>query len=163
LIEKDEAIHGRSPNAKTFVLISDGQAWSGAVARSLRLAAARGIPVSVVGVGTTTGGYIPAMPPADPGAPTVVSAIPAALARASLGAMAAGGGGEYFELDRDSDREIATRIIDAPRRRAGSRGVEEIADDLYWPCLAAAAGLVAVGLLALRDRAELWLQLATTA
>src|SRR5438552_7434384 len=33
LIEKDEEIYGKNPNAKTFVLISDGQAWSGTVSR----------------------------------------------------------------------------------------------------------------------------------
>ena len=163
LIEKDEALHGRSPNAKTFVLISDGQAWSGAVARSLGLAASRHIPVSVVGVGTTAGGYIPATAPTDPNAPAAASAIRASLDRGSLAAIAAAGSGEYFELDRESDREIATRIIDATRRRAGSRGLEEIAEDLYWRCLAAAAVLVAAGLIALRDRAELWMQLAATA
>ena len=45
LIEKDEELYGKSPNAKAFVLISDGQAWSGEVARSLQmLAAATGSP-----------------------------------------------------------------------------------------------------------------------
>ena len=36
LIEKDTEIHGKSPNAKAFVLITDGQAWSGEVARALK-------------------------------------------------------------------------------------------------------------------------------
>ena len=40
LIEKDEEIHGPSSNAKAFVLISDGQAWSGEVEKSIRLARA---------------------------------------------------------------------------------------------------------------------------
>src|SRR5207253_2155589 len=35
LIEKDEELHGKSKNAKAFVLVSDGQAWSGDVERSL--------------------------------------------------------------------------------------------------------------------------------
>ena len=35
LIDKDEEIHGKSPNAKAFVLISDGQSWSGEVEKSL--------------------------------------------------------------------------------------------------------------------------------
>src|SRR5437867_2531959 len=29
LIEKDQELYGKSPNAKAFVLVSDGQAWSG--------------------------------------------------------------------------------------------------------------------------------------
>ncbi len=50
--------------------------------------------------------------------------------------IAAAGGGEYLELDREGDREIANRIIDATRRRAGSRGLEVTNEELYWRCLA---------------------------
>ena len=39
LLEKDEEIKGKSANAKAFILISDGQAWSGEVAKSLPLVA----------------------------------------------------------------------------------------------------------------------------
>ena len=59
LIEKDQELYGKSPNAKTFVLVTDGQAWSGEVARSLKLARSNDVPVYVVGVGTTIGGFIP--------------------------------------------------------------------------------------------------------
>ena len=48
-----------SRNPQAFVLISDGQAWSGSVATSMALAQERGIPLFVVGVGTTAGGVIP--------------------------------------------------------------------------------------------------------
>ena len=41
LIEKDEELYGKSPNAKAFVLVSDGQAWSGEVARALRVSRSR--------------------------------------------------------------------------------------------------------------------------
>jgi Ca-activated chloride channel homolog len=163
LVEKDEELHGRSPNAKTFVLVSDGQAWSGAVARSLRVAVARNIPLYVVGVGTTTGGPIPVPATIKQDAETAPGPIRASLDRASLATIASAGNGEYFELDRESDREIATRIIDATRRRAGSRGVEETAEDLYWRFLLAAAAFVLVGIVFLRERAELWLQLAGAA
>ena len=65
LIEKDQEVYGKSPNAKAFVLISDGQAWSGEVEKSLKLARSKDFPVFVVGVGTTSGGMIPeaARPP----------------------------------------------------------------------------------------------------
>src|SRR5213592_1129417 len=63
LIEKDQELYCKSPNAKAFVLFTDGQAWTGEVARSLRVARARDIPVFVVGVGTTSGGRIPEPPP----------------------------------------------------------------------------------------------------
>ena len=59
LIEKDTEIYGKSPNAKAFVLVTDGQAWSGEVARSLKIARTNDVPVWVVGVGTSVGGFIP--------------------------------------------------------------------------------------------------------
>src|SRR5215831_3822006 len=68
LIERDEELYGKNPNAKAFVLISDGQAWSGEVARALRQSRAKDTPVYVVGVGTTIGGIIPE-PPRKPTVP----------------------------------------------------------------------------------------------
>ena len=53
LIEKDTELYGKSPNAKAFVLVTDGQAWSGEVARALKIARTNDVPVYVVGVGTT--------------------------------------------------------------------------------------------------------------
>src|SRR6266550_6236919 len=115
LIEKDTELYGKSPNAKTFVLITDGQAWSGEVARSLKLARTNDVPVWVVGVGTTVGGFIPEpeRKPNDtsPREPPLRSS----LDRSSLSKIASAGGGEYLELDREGDREIANRIIDGAR------------------------------------------------
>ena len=65
-----------------------------------------------------------------------------------------------MELDREGDREIANRIIDAARRRAGSRGLEASNEELYWRFLLAAAVLMVAGLLFLQERVELWLQAA---
>src|SRR5881227_1086253 len=114
LIERDQELYGKSPNAKAFVLVTDGQAWSGEVARSLRLARERQVPVYVVGVGTTNGGWIPEAPqPAPiPGRAAVTPPpqqpkIRSSLDRNSLAMIAAAGGGEYMELDREGDREIA--------------------------------------------------------
>ena len=59
LIEKDTELYGKSPNAKAFVLVTDGQAWSGEVARALKTARTNDVPVWVVGVGTTVGAFIP--------------------------------------------------------------------------------------------------------
>ena len=96
---------------------------------------------------------------------TPVSAPPeppirSSLDSASLAMIANAGGGQYFELDREGDREIANTIIDASRRRAGSRGLQEEAEELYWRCLVAAAAVLAVGVLFLQERVELWLQTA---
>jgi Ca-activated chloride channel family protein len=160
LIEKDQELYGPSPNAKAFVLVTDGQAWTGEVARSLRVARGRDIPVFVVGVGTTSGGRIPEPPPNPRDKTPPQPAIHSSLDRASLSMIANTGGGEYLELDREGDREIANRIIDAARRRSGSRGVQVENEELYWRCLLAAAIFIGVGLLFLQERTELWLQAA---
>ena len=59
LVDTDQEMYGPSKNAKTFVIMSDGQVWSGDVQRALALAVQRGIMVDVIGVGTSTGGMIP--------------------------------------------------------------------------------------------------------
>jgi Ca-activated chloride channel family protein len=161
LIEKDEELNGRSPNAKVFVLVSDGQAWSGEVARAMALARNRNVPIFVVGVGTTSGGLIPnPRSPSQQGTPAptqAVALIHSTLDRESLSAIAAAGGGQYLELGRESDREIANRIINAARRRAGSAGIETAERELYWQLLFAAAALLAVGVVFMQERSELWL------
>jgi hypothetical protein len=158
LLDKDEEIQGKSPNAKAFILISDGQAWSGEVAKSLQLVQARGIPVHVVGVGTTAGGIIH-----DPKRDATQAAIRSTLDRSSLSTIATAGGGRYFELGREPDREIASAIIDLTRRRAGGQGVQESFNDRYREFLMGAAGLLILGILFLRDQATLGLQLAAGA
>jgi Ca-activated chloride channel family protein len=167
LIEKDEEIRKaaastvklpENSNAKAFVLVSDGQAWSGEVATSLALAQGRGIPLSVVGVGTTAGGIIPD-PKRDANQPLVRSV----LNRTELTRIATAGGGRYYELDRDTDREIANQIIDQTRRRAGTTGIQEGTKDLYWNFLLAAGVFLAIGVLFLRDRVALALQLGAAA
>jgi len=163
LIEKDTEIYGKSPNAKAFVLVTDGQAWSGEVARSLKLARTNDVPVWVVGVGTTLGAFIPEPERRPNDTSPREPPIRSSLDRPSLSLIANAGGGEYLELDREGDREIANRIIDATRRRAGSRGLEVANEELYWRCLLAAAGFMAIGLLFLQERIELWLQAAGAA
>jgi Ca-activated chloride channel homolog len=155
IIEKDEQIRGKSQNAKLFVLISDGQSWSGTVQESIAGARARGVPVFVVGVGSDIGGEIP-----DPKR-TELDATPpiySKLDRASLRAIANAGGGQYFELDRESDLDLANRLIDAARRRAASTQTEPVLQDVYWQFLAAAAICALAACFFLRDRTELWIE-----
>ena len=164
LMEKDEELRktagldktktGITTNAKAFVLISDGQAWSGEVAKSLVLAQERGVPLNVVGVGTTAGGIIP-----DPTRTPDSPALRSVLNRNELRRVATAGGGRYFELDAQTDREIANTIIDATRRRAGTLGIQEGTQELYWNFLLAAGVFLAIGVLFLRDRVALALQL----
>jgi hypothetical protein len=167
LIEKDEQLHGRSPNSPAFVLISDGQAWSGELQRSLQLARARDIPVFVVGVGTSYGGYIPESTDPDgfslarPGGE--MSRVFSTLDRRSLLDIARAGGGQYFDLDRDRDRVIASTVIDAARKRGQPRAVEEQLTELYWHCLVAAGWFVLLSAVWWRQPGELWLQALGTA
>ncbi len=159
LIERDEEIHGKNPNAKVFVMVSDGESWSGEVEKSLKKAAQRNIPLFVVGVGTLGGGAMPAFKDKngkvviDPEAPLI-----SRLDRASLQRIATAGGGQYFELERDGDRRIANAIIDAGKRLSPVLDAETHAEDLYWRFISLAAVFPFVGLLFLRDRWELWLQ-----
>jgi Ca-activated chloride channel family protein len=157
LLEKDREIHGPSPNAKLFVLISDGEAWSGEVARSIEKATQAHVPLYVIGAGTLSGGMLPVVRNED----DIEEAPPgrSRLDRPSLQRIAAAGGGRYFELDRDPDREIANTIIDAGRRQAPVRTEEGKVEELYWRLLAAAMALAVFGVIFLRDRAELLLQL----
>jgi hypothetical protein len=159
LLEKDRELHGPSPNGKLFVLLSDGESWSGEVARSIERATRERVPLFVIGVGTLAGGDLPA---------TVIDGVEepspgrSRLDRASLQRIAAAGGGQYFELDRDPDREIANAIIDAGRRQAPVTTEQGTTEELYWRFLAAALALAALGSVFVRDRTELWLQLAAT-
>jgi Ca-activated chloride channel homolog len=137
LIDKDEELRGPTKNARAFVLISDGQAWSGEVEQSLALARKRKIPVYVIGVGTTAGGVIPEPQRASTDAP-----VASRLDRNSLAAIATAGGGRYFELDRERDADIANAIVAATRRQAAESGVAEGTEELYPQCLLVAAGLL---------------------
>jgi hypothetical protein len=160
LIEKDEELFGRSRNAKAFVILSDGQAWSGDVDAALEAARARRVHVYVVGVGTVTGGIIPE-PVADDGLrPPGVHR--SALDRRSLQAIARAGGGDYFEIGREPDRDVAFRIIAAVRRRAPLTAEEDRREALYWRCLFGAAMCLGAGTVLLKRGAELWWQAAAT-
>ena len=151
LLEKDEEIKGKSANAKVFILISDGQAWSGEVAKSLQLVQARGIPVHVVGVGTTAGGIIP-----DPKRDATQAAV-RSIARSVVAARPSPrpAAGATSSSAASPIATIANAIIDLTRRRAGGQGVQETFNDRYREFLMGAAGLVVLGILFLRDQATL--------
>jgi hypothetical protein len=159
LLEKDQELHGASPNGKLFVMLSDGESWSGEVARAIERAVREHVPLHVIGVGTLAGGDLPeteidGVKEPSPGK--------SRLDRASLQRIAAAGGGQYFELDRDPDRDIANAIIDTGRRQAPVTTEEGTVEELYWRFLAAGLALAALGSVFLRDRTELWMQLAAT-
>jgi hypothetical protein len=161
LVEKDQELFGKIKNPKGFVVITDGQAWSGDVAISVLAARQRKIPVNVVGVGSIGGGMIPEAPRADGTTPPAT--IHAVLDRASLQQIAGAGGGEYFEIGHEPDRDVAFRIIDSVKRRAVASleaQAEESREELYWQFLFAAGLVLCLGTFVLKERAELWWQAA---
>lgn len=156
LIETNEKLFGKTTNPKAFVVVSDGQAWSGRVATALAAARNADVAVHVVGVGTTAGGFIPE----TEGRGGRLSRTRAVLDRNSLRDIARAGGGEYFELGRESDRDIASRIISAVRRKAPATPREERDQEIYWRFLLAAALVLCAGTLVLGQRTELCWQAA---
>jgi Ca-activated chloride channel family protein len=156
LVDTDEALLGRSPNSRAFVVVSDGQAWSGRIERALRVARERGIPVHVVGVGTLSGGRIP-QPKSYPGQPPQ-PVIRSVLDRKSLREIAWAGGGEYFEIGHEPDPEIAFRLISSVRKHAAAVDAQPSHEPLYWQFLVGAAAALGAGTLLLRMKTELWWQ-----
>ena len=160
VVETDEEMYGPSGNAKTFVIVSDGQVWSGYVQRALTEAVHRGIRVDVIGVGTSNGGTIP-IPRGEDGKPLPgFEVIRSVIDRTSLREMARAGGGEYYEFDTAADSQIAARIVQNATRRSSNQQADESFDELYWYLLAAAAVCLGLGLLFVRQRVQLALQLA---
>jgi hypothetical protein len=161
LVEKDAELFGKSKNPKGFVVITDGQDWSGTVATALADARRRKIPVNVVGVGTVGGGMIPEPPRADGTTPP--ASVHAILDRDNLRQIAAAGGGEYFEMGHEPDRDVAFEIIESVRRRAVTSlesTAEESREELYWQFLFFAGVLLCLGTFVLKERTELWWQAA---
>jgi hypothetical protein len=87
--------------------------------------------------------------------PPVIRAV---LDRDSLRDIARAGRGEYFELGREPDSDIAAKIITSVKRRAKVTQVVESPDDLYWQFLLAAALILCLGTFLLREATELWWQ-----
>jgi hypothetical protein len=161
ILDKDQELHGVSPNAQVFLLLSDGEAWSGEVARSIDRARDANVPIFVVGVGTLAGDWLPVIPQ-PPGEEPVPHAI-SRLNRASLQRIADSGGGQYFELDRDPDRDIANAVVDAGRRLAPPRAAEPTVVEFYPRFLTAGVALAALATIFMRSRVEAWLQFAMAA
>ena len=163
LIETDQEMYGPSKNAKTLVIISDGQVWSGDVQRALAQAVNQGIMVDVIGVGTSIGGMIP-LPHAENGK-VLAGFVPisSSIDRISLMTMAREGNGEYFELGTGSDQQIAARIIQSAARRSGNERLDQTFDELYWYALVSAAAFLGLGLLFLKQRVQLGFTVASAA
>jgi hypothetical protein len=158
VVAKDEELFGRNRNLKAFVVISDGQAWSGNVKNALAVARQRHIPVYVVGVGTVAGDFIPE-PKGEDGR-TPPPKIRAVLDRQSLQEIARAGRGEYFEIGREPDRDLAFELVAHLRRGASNSNPEKRLEETYWRFLLAAAVFIGMGTALLTKRAELLWQAA---
>src|SRR5262249_20145781 len=113
MAQKDEELHGKSQNARVFVVVSDGELWSAAVDRALQTTREREIPVFVVGVGTLGGGRMPEFRSRElADVPIATGDIPqtSRLDRDGLERIASAGRGQYFELGRETDQQIANTI-----------------------------------------------------
>lgn len=162
LIEKNEELFGRSNNARAFVLISDGQAWSGELDTALAQARARNVTIYVVGVGTVTGGLIPE-PRGDDGL-IPDSKIRSTLDRTTLRDIARRGGGQYFELGAEPDQDTAFAILAAARQHATGTQSEERVEPLYWYALFAGVLCACLaGALAARPVERRWLLVGSVA
>lgn len=165
LLVKDQEFYGPSKNPRAFVLISDGQAWSGKMEAIFRIVK-NVAPVYVIGVGTTVGGVIP-----DPVSPVPTSyyydefgnqvegsapsinpekskPVYSSIDRSSLRNIASATGGEYFELDTEPDSQIALKIINKvsnSRPRIENVQKEKIFQELYWYCLLGASFFLGLG------------------
>ncbi len=157
MMEKDEELYGRRPSAKAFVVVSDGQDWSGDVNKSIELARNRGIRIYVVGVGTTAGGLVPVLPPQP--YTRFLPPIHSVLDRQSLRDIAEAGGGNYYELGMESDQAVALRILTDVQRTASGTRREETFADLYWGLLVAAVSFLFLGTVLIKERTPLWWQL----
>ncbi|MEP7117178.1 MAG: vWA domain-containing protein [Acidobacteriota bacterium] len=161
ILDKDQERHGVSPNARLFILVSDGEAWSGEVARAIDRARQANVPIFVVGVGSLAGNWLPEVhvPITEEPAPHAISR----LNRGSLQRIAESARGQYFELDREQDRDIANHIVDAGRRLAPPRASQAASVEFYPRFLMAGVALAALSTIFARLRAEAALQCAVSA
>lgn len=152
LVDKDKKLYGKSGNPQGMVVISDGLAWDGDASRAIQDARDRHIPIYVVGVGTTRGGYIPDSGKYSPDHVPIESQADTGLDRTSLKRIAEAGGGQYFEIGKESDDNIADQIISSLKRggmRHATADMEEHYEDIYWFFLLAAGICFVAGLLTL--------------
>ena len=159
LLEKDREIHGPSPNAKLFVLISDGESWSGEVARAIQKANEANVPLFVIGAGTLSGGMLPAVRERGRQGRSVAGTVAArsrvAAAHCRRGRRAAISSSIAIPIATSPTRS-STPAGAGPRpksRRAKSKSC-------IWRFLAAAVAVAAIGAIFLRERAELVMHVA---
>jgi hypothetical protein len=165
LVVKDDEYYGKNPNPKAFILLSDGDQFSGETLPAIAEARQLRIPVHVIGVGTTAGGLIPLpKPPEEPSkdnmryyaewerkrAGVPKERIHSPIDRDSLRRIAALGGGRYFELDMEPDAVIASKIINDVRKLGRSPGGQKVFGDIYWWFLLVSAFFFGLGVISRR-------------
>ena len=156
LIEKDEELRGKSPNAKQFVLLTDGQAFSGVVEDALKLTRAARRPDLRRRRRLAAGWRHPGSEACgQPGAAHHQVRAGSYLAELRLrrGAEAGTSSSTAMATSRLQTR-LSTRRAAGPSPRRRNRPCSPV----YWQFLFAAACLAVAAVLFLRDRSELWIQ-----
>jgi len=164
LLAKDQEFYGPSKNPRAFVLISDGQAWSGKMEVIFKIVK-NVAPVYVVGIGTTVGGFIPDVDPVPASYyydefgdridvpapipdPEESKPVHSSINRSSLRNIASTTGGDYFELDTEPDSQIALKIINKvtnSRPKVENTQKEKVFQELYWYCLLGVSVFLGLG------------------
>lgn len=162
ILAKDAGLYGKRGNSQAFIIISDGQVWSGKIEALFKKLRSIG-PTYVIGVGTTVGGVIPKpntvtkyyydeegneVEYKSPQSPEGFPAIHSSIDRQSLRKIAITGGGEYFELGTESDANIAAKIIHDVQKKINQNKKKEIWEDWYWYFLVGVAFFLGLGIYA---------------
>ena len=105
LLEKDKELHGASLNGKLFVMLSDGESWSGEVARAIERAVREHVPLHVIGVGTLAGGDLPE---------TTIDGVDGAVTGNSRGSIARRCSASPPPAAASTSSSIAIRIATSP-------------------------------------------------
>jgi hypothetical protein len=154
VVETDQEMYGRSKNARTFVVISDGQVWSGNVLRAITAAAQRNVSVDVIGVGTSNGGSFRCRAMTKAWCWRASSRSGRFWIANRFARSRAAGNGEYFEnrtlQPTSRSRRASFRTPRADRATNRSRSVGRALLVSAGRC----AGCVGVGLLFVKQRVQ---------
>ncbi len=156
--ESDLALRRRSGGARILILLTDGENLEGDAVAAAREAAADGVRIYTVGVGTAAGAPIPL--PAALGGGFVKddtgAVVTSRLDEPTLKAIAAAGGGFYVPLGAQAEglEAIARTVIDPLSKHNIASRAQRIGIERYqWPLAAATAMLLSSLLIGTRRRA----------
>ena len=159
-IREGEAAFGDSKNKKILVLITDGEDLEAKGIEAAKTAAAHGLTIYTVGVGSTNGGLIP-IPGANGGTEFVKDAsgqfVKSHLDESTLKQIASETGGVYEPLGQHGEglEKLYTEALAAlPKEDVTSRREKVYDDRFQWPLSLGIGLLLASMLIGTRRREE---------